>query len=126
MPEEKVDAVVAGPLGKSGAHAFQEVDEAGEVESRENDLAAQVLTVFHNDFDIESLRCEGGEAGEVAGDEAESAAFEEAFGPINVIIVEGEADEKVGRVEDVEGLAVDLLVGAKNGEGEVEGFGGRI
>lgn len=124
MAEEKVDAMVAGPLGKGGAHALQEVDEAGEIESRENHLAAQMPAVFHNDFDIESLRCEGGEAGEVAGNEVESAVFEEGLGPVDVIVVKGEADEKVGGVKDVEGLAVDLLVRAKNGEGEVEGFGG--
>ena len=102
MPEGEVDAVVAGPFGQAGAHALQEVDEAGEVESRENDLAAQMPTVFHTDFNIESLDCEGGETGEVAGDEAELAACKEGLGPVDVIIVEGEADEKVGGVEDVE------------------------
>ena len=46
------------------------------------------------------------------------------MGPIYVVVVDGEVNEEVGGVEDVEGFAVDLLVGAKNGEGEVEGFGG--
>ena len=40
------------------------------------------------------------------------------------MVVEGEVNEEVGGVEDVEGFAVDLLVGAKNSEREMEGFGG--
>ncbi len=78
--------------------------------------------LFHNDLDVEGLGFEGGEVGRVAGDEAELTVFEEGSGPVDIVVVEGEANKEVGGVEDVEGFAMDLLVNAKNGEGEVERF----